>query len=89
MKIGKIIRNAAKCKKCGDEIESTHTHNFVTCSCGAIAIDGGKDYFKRSGNPQDFIDCSITEPSIEILKDLAKGYQTNSTITVDDLYRKL
>lgn len=44
----KIIRNAARCKKCGDVIESKHRHDFVTCSCGALSVDGGKDYLKRA-----------------------------------------
>jgi ribosomal protein S27AE len=55
----KIIRNSAKCKKCGDEIESKHRHDFVSCKCGSIFTDGGKDYFRRGGNPEDLIDTSI------------------------------
>lgn len=43
----KIIRNAAKCNRCGDIIESKYTHDFVTCSCGALSVDGGKDYIRR------------------------------------------
>lgn len=50
-----IIRNAAQCKKCLDIIESTHVHDFVTCKCGAIFVDGGKDYFRAGGNQEDFI----------------------------------
>lgn len=42
-----IIRNAAMCLKCGDEIESTHTHDFKSCSCGNIFVDGGYDYIRR------------------------------------------
>jgi len=44
-----IIRNSAKCLVCGDEIESKHRHDFVWCSCQNLAVDGGKDYLKRSG----------------------------------------
>lgn len=43
----KIIRNAAKCLKCGDTIESTHQHDFVRCSCGNLFVDGGKEYLRR------------------------------------------
>jgi hypothetical protein len=43
-----ITRNAAKCKKCGDELVSTHRHDFVRCTCGALCVDGGKEYLKRS-----------------------------------------
>jgi hypothetical protein len=46
-----IIRNAARCRKCGDEVESENRHDFVTCSCGSLSVDGGLDYLKRSGDP--------------------------------------
>ena len=49
-----IKRNAAKCAKCGDIIESKTRHDFVKCSCGAIFVDGGHDYIRRGGNPEDF-----------------------------------
>ncbi len=57
----RIIRNSAKCGKCGDEIESKHRHDWVSCNCRAIFTDGGKDYMRRGGNPEDFIDTSIVE----------------------------
>lgn len=44
-----IISNKIKCKKCGDIIESKSTYDYKRCSCGAVAIDGGKDYLKRIG----------------------------------------
>lgn len=49
------MRNDAKCRKCGDIIESVTRHDFVTCKCGAISVDGGQDYFRRCGNPEDFL----------------------------------
>lgn len=39
------MRNRAKCKKCGDIIESFHRQDFVECSCTEICIDGGSDIF--------------------------------------------
>ena len=42
------IKNIAKCLLCGDIVESKHRHDFVTCKCGNLSVDGGKDYFKRS-----------------------------------------
>ena len=44
----KITKNSARCKKCGDELISKHRHDFVTCSCGEISVDGGTSYLKRS-----------------------------------------
>lgn len=42
------MRNRAKCKLCGDILESFHRHDYISCVCGEIAIDGGLDYFKAS-----------------------------------------
>lgn len=49
-----IIRNAARCRKCGDVVESKHRHDFVACSCGAIYVDGGTSYLRRGA--RDFGD---------------------------------
>lgn len=53
-----IISNKIKCKKCEDIIESKNTNDYKRCSCGAIAIDGGKDYLKRIGNEKDYEELS-------------------------------
>lgn len=58
----KIIRNSVQCLKCADIIESKHRHDYVTCSCGNVSVDGGKDYLKRSFKTVDsWIDLSIYE----------------------------
>ena len=44
---GRIIKNAVKCNICGDVIESERRHDFKTCSCGNISVDGGHDYLRR------------------------------------------
>ena len=57
----KLVRNSAKCAKCGDEIESKHRHDWVACKCRAIFIDGGTDYIRAGGNLEDIIDTCIWE----------------------------
>ena len=57
-KKGEIISNKIKCKKCGDIIESKSTNDYKKCSCGAVAVDGGKDYLKRIGKEKDYIELS-------------------------------
>ena len=58
----KIIRNAIRCNICGDEIESTTCHDFVTCKCGACSVDGGHEYLKRvSMDRSHYTDISIVE----------------------------
>lgn len=50
-----------KCKKCGVTIESKGTHDFKTCKCKSVSIDGGLDYLKREGDLKDFEELSICE----------------------------
>lgn len=58
----KIIRNQAKCLLCGDMIESKGRHDFVTCSCNSLSVDGGKWYLSRSfQNRLDWEERSIVE----------------------------
>ncbi|WP_297289427.1 DUF7695 domain-containing protein [uncultured Flavonifractor sp.] len=59
----RIIKNAIQCKHCGDIIESTARHEFVTCSCGCCSVDGGHDYIRRGfrSSRDDFIELSQYE----------------------------
>ena len=56
----KIIKNCIKCKSCGDGLESKNRHDYKQCSCGRVAIDGGRDYLRRcfTSSPDDFEDLS-------------------------------
>ena len=60
----RIISNKVRCKLCNDIIESRHTHDFNTCKCGNISVDGGKYYLRRVG-------CSNYE-------ELSEYYETDS-----------
>jgi hypothetical protein len=57
----KIIRNRIQCTKCGDIIESTYRHDFKSCSCKSVYVDGGHDYLRRLGEPEDIIELSECE----------------------------
>jgi len=59
--MSKIIRNRAKCALCREIIESHHRHDFVQCKCRAIFVDGGKDYLRRGGEPENLIELSVVE----------------------------
>lgn len=43
----KIVRNAIKCNHCGEVVESKFTHDFKTCKCGRVYVDGGLEYLHR------------------------------------------
>ena len=39
------MRNRAKCKHCGDIIESFHRYDYVYCKCNEIGISGGSEEY--------------------------------------------
>lgn len=63
-----ILQNQIRCKRCGDEPFSSRRHDYKSCKCGAVAVDGGMDYLKRTGNPEDYEDLSH-EMEDSIVKD--------------------
>lgn len=40
------------CPLCKDFVFSRARHDMRSCTCGAVAIDGGRDYTKVSWDPQ-------------------------------------
>lgn len=42
------MKNRAKCKLCDSIIESFHRDDYVSCTCGEIAIWGGTDSYNVS-----------------------------------------
>lgn len=69
MIVTKMTRNRARCKMCGDVIESRYTHDFQRCSCGDISIDGGTSY-QRWGYP--------ASPSSDYIEDLSEYSYTKA-----------
>jgi hypothetical protein len=68
--------STAKCAKCGTVIESRERHEFVSCHCGAISVDGGTNYCRRCGKSEDFAPMSKDDvvryiPNIHITKENA------------------
>lgn len=60
----KIVKNAIKCKRCGETIYSVSTHDYKMCQCGSCGIDGGHDYIRRiyiSSPEEDFEELSEYE----------------------------
>lgn len=63
-----IIRNMIRCKKCGDIIESESIHDFKFCKCGAVAVDGGKDYLRRLGDLDNIEELSEISGKDKVFK---------------------
>ncbi|PAQ13584.1 hypothetical protein CD798_14340 [Bacillaceae bacterium SAOS 7] len=65
----KVLRNRVRCKKCNDIIESKSNYDLTRCKCGAIFVDGGREYQRfgwgldRSGEGvplEEYIDFSYS-----------------------------
>jgi hypothetical protein len=75
-------RNRAKCALCEDVIESKSRHDFVSCSCGAIFVDGGRDYCRMGGNMENIILLNNDGTETSLL-------EVNQTERADELFSKL
>ena len=53
-----------KCAKCLDVIWSKTEGKYVSCSCGAIAVDYTRSYGRHIGNREDFI--KVEENQLDI-----------------------
>lgn len=72
----KLVVNRAQCLRCGEILISKYTHDFVTCSCGSLSVDGGQDYLKRCyNNDRDVLELSLyqTSPWEEIRSNVFRG----------------
>jgi hypothetical protein len=54
-----MIITGIQCKKCNYIIYSRARHDFRWCPCETVAVDGGRDYLKITGNPEDYETCQI------------------------------
>ena len=55
-----LVVNRAQCLNCGDVLISKHRHDYVSCCCGSLSLDGGLDYLKRSYiNAGDVLELSL------------------------------
>lgn len=65
-----ILLNEVQCTQCDDIITSKHRHDFVTCKCGAVSVDGGMSYLRRVGDFKYMYDKSIviSDENFEKLK---------------------
>jgi hypothetical protein len=85
-KIKRLIRNRIQCNHCGDIIESKSVHNFVTCSCGRVSVDGGLDYAKRCFKEQgDYTDLSEWEEVEVVSKNLEECEELRTSINESDI----
>lgn len=84
-----IIKNAIKCLKCGDVIESRHSHDYQQCTCKTISINGGRKS-QHVGGDLEYISF---EPSVvkkvkkdsQEYRDLMSGQKESRDKELDEL----
>ena len=56
----RILHNKIRCNQCGDVIESEYRHDFKSCRCGLVSVDGGHDYLRRgfTNSPDDYTELT-------------------------------
>ena len=69
-----MICKAIQCPNCKDVIFSRARHDFRSCSCGSVAIDGGFDYTRI---------VPLKRPEVSISKTIA----IDVSATRQDLYK--
>ncbi len=65
MKKEKLTRNRAQCAICKNIIESSYRHDFVSCECGSIFVDGGLSYIRRGGKLENIIEMCEWEEKVK------------------------
>ena len=69
-----ILSNQVECLICGDKPYSANRHDYKSCKCGNVAVDGGMDYFRRTGDG-----LNIRDMCIELEDDVANACLDNIT----------
>ncbi len=72
-----------RCKKCSDLLESKHRHDFVTCSCGCVSLDGGLAYRRVMWRGGEYDE--VVENYLELVKPLDIQVTANISARERDL----
>ena len=71
-----IIKNQIRCRQCRDIIESKNRHDFRTCSCGCVSVDGGHDYLRLCYKAEgDYEELSITTAGNKEAEESAESFR--------------
>jgi len=85
----KLIQNAVFCGLCGKFIISTSQHDYKSCDCGNVTVDGGLKYAKRNvdGGLESINDLILTTDSspTEIDDALLWGTRVNGELEFSPL----
>lgn len=87
------MKNRAKCKLCGDIIESFHDQDYVNCKCGQISVYGGDKQLCASVDWNNFL--RVDDEGNEIIVKVEDKQKETDPITIvakpkrEDLLKEL
>lgn len=56
----RLVVNRAECLLCGDVLISKHRHDFVSCKCGNVSIDGSTSCPRSIVSDREhYLNCSL------------------------------
>lgn len=61
----KLLLNSAQCLTCKDILVSKTQHDFQTCSCKSVSIDGGLEYARVLGDSKNIKDLCLSKEKSE------------------------
>lgn len=81
------LKNKAKCLRCEGIIESESLHDMQQCECGAIFIDGGKDYWRYGGDMTYFerIREEVIQNAPKARRTRGKGRKTRAQKLLEEM----
>ena len=89
----KIIKNAIRCKKCGEILESKTRHDFVACKCfrdsggtEGCFCDGGTSYLRHGGDPEMYESLCETRLYTDEERDAYNEQQLRLAENYDGIY---
>lgn len=62
-----ILSNQRYCPNCEDRIYSRFRHDYQTCTCQQVMVDGGMEYLRHNGAGVDESIVITTEHFIQLL----------------------
>ena len=80
------MRNRAKCKLCGDIIESFHPTDVVECKCGEIAVDRGLGLGCAARDWKNFV--RVDDEGNEIVVRITEGPKPKQAKEVIDEWKR-
>jgi hypothetical protein len=68
-----IILNMARCDVCNTVVMSSSVHDFRTCPCGKLSVDGGREYIRRAiDGPFTELSVVFVDGKLRLMADLEK-----------------